>query len=135
MYLQILKLVKSNKAPHIYQKKLLLNGHLTFELSLRMLLQMCLICSPRLVCTTRNQIYLPNLARNNPDFCNMVDILERKDKIEDGNRILVQQFQSQLTKQLDVLHKSVAASVTQQEQQLKGMEDDMQSFVSTKDQV
>ena len=75
------------------------------------------------------------MARNNPDFCNMVDILERKDKIEDGNRILVQQFQCQLTKQLDVLHKSVAASVTQQEQQLKGMEDDMQSFVSTKDQV
>lgn len=83
----------------------------------------------------KSNTYLPNLARNNPDLCNMVDILERKDKIEDGNRILVQQFQSQLTKQLDVLHKSVAASVTQQEQQLKGMEDDMQSFVSTKDQV
>ncbi|PWA44565.1 Kinesin, motor domain-containing protein [Artemisia annua] len=48
---------------------------------------------------------------------------------------LHQQFQTQLTKQLDVLHKSVATSVTQQEQQLKGMEDDMQSFVSTKDQM
>lgn len=65
----------------------------------------------------------------------MFVVSERKDKIEDGNRILVQQFQSQLTKQLDILHKSVAASVTQQEQQLKGMEEDMQSFVSTKGQV
>ncbi|KAI3802173.1 hypothetical protein L1987_30303 [Smallanthus sonchifolius] len=58
--------------------------------------------------------------------------IERKDKIEDGNIILVQQFQSQLSKQLNTLHKTIAASVTQQEQQLKGMEEDMKSFVSTK---
>lgn len=65
----------------------------------------------------------------------MFAVSEHKDKIEDGNRILVQQFQSQLTKQLDILHKSVAASVTQQEQQLKSMQEDMKSFVSTKGQV
>ncbi|XP_010253418.1 PREDICTED: kinesin-like protein KIN-5D isoform X2 [Nelumbo nucifera] len=58
--------------------------------------------------------------------------IERKDKIEDGNRILIQKFQSQLTHQLDILHKTVASSVTQQEHQLKEMEEDMQSFVSTK---
>ncbi|PWA42619.1 kinesin motor domain-containing protein [Artemisia annua] len=75
------------------------------------------------------------LENASSDVSNLFTKIERKDKIEDGNRILVQQFQSQLTKQLDVLHKSVAASVTQQEQQLKGMEDDMQSFVSTKDQA
>ncbi|RVW65885.1 Kinesin-like protein KIN-5D [Vitis vinifera] len=56
----------------------------------------------------------------------------RKDKIEDGNRIIIQKFQSQLTQQLEALHKTVAASTTQQEQQLKDMEEDMQSFVSTK---
>lgn len=61
--------------------------------------------------------------------------LERKDKIEDGNRILVQKFQSQLTQQLEILHKTVAVAVTQQEQQLKDMEEDMQSFVSTKARV
>lgn len=60
---------------------------------------------------------------------------ERKDKIEDGNRILVQKFQSQLTQQLEILHKTVAVAVTQQEQQLKDMEEDMQSFVSTKAEV
>ena len=65
----------------------------------------------------------------------MLTDTERKDKIEDENRILVQQFQSRLTKELDTLHKTIAASVTQQEQQLKGMEEDMQSFVSTKAQV
>lgn len=60
---------------------------------------------------------------------------ERKDKIEDGNRFLIQKFQSQLTQQLELLHKTVASSVTQQEVQLKHMEEDMESFVSTKSEV
>ncbi|KAG8371393.1 hypothetical protein BUALT_Bualt13G0083100 [Buddleja alternifolia] len=66
------------------------------------------------------------------DVTNLFTKIERKDKIEDGNRILVQKFQSQLTQQLEILHKSVATSTTQQEQQLKEMEEDMHSFVSTK---
>lgn len=61
--------------------------------------------------------------------------LERKDKIEEGNRILIQKFQSQLAQQLEVLHKTVSASVMHQERQLKDMEEDMQSFVSTKAEV
>ena len=65
----------------------------------------------------------------------MADFPERKDKIEDGNKILVQKFQSQLNQQLEILHKTVAVSVTQQEQQLNDMEEDMQSFVSTKAEV
>lgn len=60
---------------------------------------------------------------------------ERKDKIEEGNRILIQKFQSQLAQQLEALHKTVSASVMHQEQQLKDMEEDMQSFVSTKAEV
>lgn len=66
------------------------------------------------------------------DVSNLFAKIEHKDKIEDGNRILVQKFQSQLMQQLDILHKTVAASATQQEQQLKEMEEDMLSFVSTK---
>ncbi|KAF8402800.1 hypothetical protein HHK36_010891 [Tetracentron sinense] len=66
------------------------------------------------------------------DVSGLFTKIERKDKIEDGNKVLVQKFQSQLTQHLEVLHKTVAASVTQQEQQLKEMEEDMQSFVSTK---
>ncbi|KAG5223049.1 kinesin-related protein [Salix suchowensis] len=66
------------------------------------------------------------------DVSSLYTKIERKDKIEDGNRVLIQKFQSQLTQQLEILHKTVAASMTQQEQQLKVMEEDMQSFVSTK---
>lgn len=61
--------------------------------------------------------------------------LERKDKIEEGNRVLIQKFQSQLAQQLEALHKTVSASVMHQEQQLKDMEEDMKSFVSTKAEV
>ncbi|CAI0545219.1 unnamed protein product [Linum tenue] len=66
------------------------------------------------------------------DVSSLFSKIERKDKIEDGNRVLVQKFQSQLTQQLEILHKTVASSVTQQEAQLKDMEEDMHSFVSTK---
>ncbi|GAA0172516.1 microtubule binding motor protein [Lithospermum erythrorhizon] len=66
------------------------------------------------------------------DASNLFSKIERKDKIEDGNRILVRKFQGQLTRQLEMLHKNLEASATQQEQQLKEMEDDMQNFVYTK---
>ena len=42
---------------------------------------------------------------------------------------------SDLAQQPEILHKTVAVAVTQQEQQLKDMEEDMQSFVSTKADV
>ncbi|GAB2274291.1 Kinesin-like protein KIN-5D [Dionaea muscipula] len=66
------------------------------------------------------------------DISSLYTKIERKGKIEDGNRILIQTFQSQLTQQLEMLHRTVADSVNQQEQQLKNMEEDMQTFVSTK---
>ncbi|THU45600.1 hypothetical protein C4D60_Mb02t19700 [Musa balbisiana] len=66
------------------------------------------------------------------DIFGLFSKIERKDKIEDGNRILVQKFRSQLTQQLEILHKTVSASVMQQEAQLKEVEEDMQLFVSTK---
>ncbi|KAL2239781.1 kinesin-like protein KIN-5D [Sesamum indicum] len=66
------------------------------------------------------------------DVTNLFTKIERKDKIEDGNRILIQKFQSELTQQLEILHRAVASSTKQQEQQLKVMEEDMHSFVSTK---
>ncbi|CDO98990.1 unnamed protein product [Coffea canephora] len=69
------------------------------------------------------------------DVSNLFAKIEHKGKIEDGNRIFVQKFQPQLTQQLRILHKTVTASATQQEQQLKDMEEDMQSFVSTKTQL
>ncbi|KAK2370912.1 kinesin protein KIN-5D [Trifolium repens] len=69
------------------------------------------------------------------DVSNLFSKIERKDKIEEGNRVLIQKFQSQLAQQLEALHKTVSASVMHQEQQLKDMEKDMQSFVSTKSEA
>ncbi|XP_047317266.1 kinesin-like protein KIN-5D [Impatiens glandulifera] len=69
------------------------------------------------------------------DVSGLFTKIERRDKIEDGNRVLIHQFQSQLTQQLEILHKTVATSTTHQEHQLKDMEEDMQSFVSTKTQA
>ncbi|XWS53207.1 hypothetical protein CRYUN_Cryun11dG0138300 [Craigia yunnanensis] len=69
------------------------------------------------------------------DVSDLFAKIVRKDKIEDGNRALIQKFRSQLTQQLEILHKTVAASVTQQELQLKDMEEDMKSFVSTKSEA
>ncbi|KAE8670456.1 P-loop containing nucleoside triphosphate hydrolases superfamily protein isoform 2 [Hibiscus syriacus] len=69
------------------------------------------------------------------DVSDLFSKIERKDKIEDGNKALIRKFQSQLTQQLDILHKTVATSVTQQEKQLKHMEEDMHSFVSTKSEA
>lgn len=66
---------------------------------------------------------------------NVVCVPERKDKIEDSNRVLIQKFQSQLTRQLEILHKAVASATTQQEHHLKAMEEDMHLFVSSKTEV
>ncbi|KAL6499826.1 Kinesin-like protein KIN-5D [Orobanche gracilis] len=66
------------------------------------------------------------------DVTNLFSKIERKDKIEKDNRFLIQKFQSELTQQLEILHKTVASSTRQQELQLKEMEEDMHSFVSTK---
>ncbi|XP_022849070.1 kinesin-like protein KIN-5D [Olea europaea var. sylvestris] len=72
------------------------------------------------------------LENASSDVSNLFSKIERKDNLEDDNRILVQNFQSQLTQQLEILHKTVATSTMQQERLLKEMEEDMQSFVTKK---
>ncbi|KAK4793058.1 hypothetical protein SAY86_023493 [Trapa natans] len=72
---------------------------------------------------------LENAASDVSGLCAKI---ERKEETDDRNMIAIQNFQSLLTQQLELLHRTVAASVTQQEQQIKEMEEDMQSFVSTK---
>eukprot|EP01018_Ginkgo_biloba_P020680 Gb_35173 [translate_table: standard] len=61
--------------------------------------------------------------------------IDRKNKIESGNQNLVQTFQSELAQHLEILHNSVIVSVSQQQQQLKNMEEQMQSFVSIKNEA
>jgi kinesin family protein 11 len=72
------------------------------------------------------------LANAASDVSNLFAKIERKDKIEDSNRSLIQDFQSQLLRQLELLNNSVAGSVSQQEKQLQDMENVMVSFVSAK---
>ncbi|KAG0495953.1 hypothetical protein HPP92_000644 [Vanilla planifolia] len=72
------------------------------------------------------------LEKTKKEFVLGFDPTKRKDKVEEGNKNLVHRFQSQLTQQLDILHKTVSASVAEQENQLNEMEEDMQTFVSAK---
>ncbi|XP_010557298.1 PREDICTED: kinesin-like protein KIN-5A [Tarenaya hassleriana] len=58
--------------------------------------------------------------------------IESKDKIEGSNRLLIQNFQSQLMKQLELLNSTVTASASEQEKLLKNIEKFMSSFVSAK---
>ncbi|CAD6270911.1 unnamed protein product [Miscanthus lutarioriparius] len=60
---------------------------------------------------------------------------ERKEKIEDTNRSTIQHFHSQLTQDISILHRTVSTSVSQQESQLKSLEEEMQSFVTSKGKV
>ncbi|GMH26600.1 hypothetical protein Nepgr_028443 [Nepenthes gracilis] len=58
--------------------------------------------------------------------------IDQNDRIEDGSRILIQNFLSKLTQQLEILCKVVAINISQQEQQLKNIGEDMKTFVHTK---
>ncbi|KAL6640614.1 hypothetical protein ACP70R_021737 [Stipagrostis hirtigluma subsp. patula] len=75
------------------------------------------------------------LANTANDLSGLFSKLERKDKVEDANKIIVQRFHSQLIQEMSVLHNTVSTSVSQQESQLKSLEAEMQSFVSSKDKV
>nr|GEX98139.1 kinesin-like protein KIN-5D isoform X2 [Tanacetum cinerariifolium] len=61
--------------------------------------------------------------------------IEHKNHIEDGNKVLVQSFQTLLAQHLEVLHKIIVTSVTHQEQHLNAIEEHMKSFVSEEDKV
>jgi kinesin family protein 11 len=60
---------------------------------------------------------------------------ERKEKIETTNRSIVQQFHSQLTQDMSLLHSTVSTSVYQQESLLKSLEEEMEYFLSSKGKV
>lgn len=65
----------------------------------------------------------------------LVDFPERKGKIEDANKTVVQHFHSKLTEDMGLLHRTVSISVSQQESQLKSLEEGMQSFIFSKGKV
>ncbi|KAK1426096.1 hypothetical protein QVD17_14764 [Tagetes erecta] len=61
--------------------------------------------------------------------------IEQKNHIEEGNKMLVQSFQTLLAQHLEVLHKIIVSSVTHQEQQLNAIEESMKSFVTEQDKA
>ncbi|XBH91305.1 hypothetical protein VPH35_082730 [Triticum aestivum] len=60
---------------------------------------------------------------------------ERKGTIEDANKNIVGHFHSQLTQDMNILHRNISTSVSQQESQLKVLEEEMQSFITSKGKV
>ncbi|KAL6630702.1 hypothetical protein ACP70R_028553 [Stipagrostis hirtigluma subsp. patula] len=69
------------------------------------------------------------------DLSGLFSKLERKDKVEVANKSIVHRFHSQLIQEMSLLHSTVSTSVSKQESQLKSLEEEMQSFVSSKDKV
>lgn len=65
-------------------------------------------------------------------FCFSTD---RKDKMEVENQGLVLTFGSQLDHSLKSLHKAVVGSVSQQNQQLRCMEENVCAFIASKFEV
>ncbi|KAF3621187.1 putative succinate dehydrogenase assembly factor 1 -like protein, mitochondrial-like [Capsicum annuum] len=58
--------------------------------------------------------------------------IEKSNSREERNRILMQGFRNKLTKQLEILKRNTAVSVTKQEQQLNLILENTQSFLATK---
>ncbi|XP_024982408.1 kinesin-like protein KIN-5D isoform X2 [Cynara cardunculus var. scolymus] len=59
--------------------------------------------------------------------------IDHKNHIEEGNKVLIKSFQMLLAQHLEVLHNTIVASVTHQEQHLNAIEERMRSFVSEQD--
>lgn len=57
---------------------------------------------------------------------------DQKDKLESENKSMLLKFGSQLDQNLKELHRTVLGSVSQQQQQLRTMEEHTQSFLAHK---
>uniref|UniRef100_A0ACD5XU16 Uncharacterized protein n=1 Tax=Avena sativa TaxID=4498 RepID=A0ACD5XU16_AVESA len=75
------------------------------------------------------------LENTTDDLSGLFSKLERKGKIEDANKNIVGHFHSQLTQDMSILHRTISTSVSQQESQLKVLEEEMQSFITSKGKV
>ena len=60
---------------------------------------------------------------------------DQKDIVETQNHKLVQDFYSKLGEQLEALRRSVAVSITEQQQQLQNIENQLKSFVESKEEA
>ncbi|XP_076917746.1 kinesin-like protein KIN-5D [Bidens hawaiensis] len=61
--------------------------------------------------------------------------IEHKNHIEEGNKMLIQSFQTLLVQHLEVLHKIIVSSVIHQEQQLNAIEEHMKLYLTKQDKA
>ncbi|GLJ54279.1 hypothetical protein SUGI_1164380 [Cryptomeria japonica] len=79
-------------------------------------------------CTLRS-----DLERSVKDIAGLFAKIERKEKVSDGNRALVDNFQTELAKQLGQLCNTVVESMTQQNNHLHSLEQQFHACMDFKD--
>ncbi|KAF2568796.1 hypothetical protein F2Q68_00028075 [Brassica cretica] len=73
-----------------------------------------------------------DLQHASNDISSLFTRLDQKDKLESENHSMLLKFGSQLDQNLKELHRTVLGSVSQQQQQLRTMEEHTQSFLAHK---
>ncbi|KAL5740666.1 hypothetical protein ACOSP7_029548 [Xanthoceras sorbifolium] len=91
----------------------------------------------KLVCSEKSLIerakeFRTELQNASEDVTSLFAKLDQKDKMEEENQSIVLSFGSQLDQRLKDLHKSILGSISQQQQQLRCMEEHAQSFLASK---
>ncbi|KAL9429121.1 hypothetical protein AB3S75_031015 [Citrus x aurantiifolia] len=91
----------------------------------------------KLLCSEKSIIEQAKELRNelqnaSEDITSLFSKLDQKDRMEAENQSLVLSFGSQLDQSLKELHKTILGSVSQQQQQLRCMEEHAQSFLASK---
>ncbi|KAD3337468.1 hypothetical protein E3N88_32988 [Mikania micrantha] len=69
------------------------------------------------------------------EVSSMFTKIEHKNHIEEGNKMLIQSFQTILAQHLEVLHKIIVSSVAHQEQQLNEIEEHMKLSITEQDKA
>ncbi|KAI3743404.1 hypothetical protein L1987_61113 [Smallanthus sonchifolius] len=85
--------------------------------------------------TERAAVLHSELENATSEVSSLFAKIEHKNHIEEGNKMLIQSFQTLLAQHLEVLHKIIVSSVAHQEQQLNAIEEHMKSFVTEQDKA
>ncbi|KAK3226447.1 hypothetical protein Dsin_006309, partial [Dipteronia sinensis] len=90
-----------------------------------------LLCSEKSIIERAKELRAA-LQNASEDVTSLFAKLDQKDKMEAENQSIVLSFGSQLDERLKDLHKSILGSISQQQQQLRIMEEHAHSFLASK---
>ncbi|KAK0585310.1 hypothetical protein LWI29_026650 [Acer saccharum] len=90
-----------------------------------------LLCSEKSIIERAKELRT-ELQNASEDVTSLFAKLDQKDKMEAENQSIVLSFGSQLDQRLKDLHKSILGSISQQQQQLRSMEEHAHSFLASK---